>query len=295
MKWLATFAAGVTGAIALLVAMHFPFDRDAVADPDEWLERADYRRFYDSLYAPQSVPSESDSGTDPSDGPIEEFVRSYGLEHARVLEVGAGSGELQDVVANYTGLDISETAGRNFHKPFVRASATAMPFRQDDFDALWTIDTLEHVPRPERALSEIRRVVKDGGLVYLKAAWQCRPWTAQGYHVRPYSDLGVGEKIIKLSIPLRESIAFRALYTFPIRLIRLATALASPQPTSFRYRRLAPNYEHYWDADSDAINSMDPYEAILWFRSRGDEILSFDGPIAPLWVRSGAIVVRVQK
>ncbi len=295
MRKLAAVVAGVTGAIALLVAIHFPFDRDAVADPDEWLERADYRRFYDSLYAQPRVSSESDSGTHLFDGPVGEFVRSYRLEHARVLEVGAGSGDLQDVVADYTGLDISESAGRNFHKPFVRASATAMPFRSDEFDAVWTIDTLEHVPRPELALSEIRRVVKDGGLVYLKAAWQCRPWAAQGYHVRPYRDLEIDEKIVKLSIPLRESVAFRALYTFPIRLIRLATALASPQPTSFRYRRLAPNYEHYWDADSDAINSMDPYEAILWFRSRGDEVLSFDGPIAPLWVHSGPIVLRIQK
>lgn len=63
----------------------------------------------------------------------------------------------------------------------------------------------------------------------------------------------------------------------------------------FRYNRLDPDYEHYWDADSDAVNSMDPYEAILWFTSRGDEVLSFEGVMFPLFVRSGTIVLRIHK
>ena len=44
-----------------------------------------------------------------------------------------------------------------------------------------------------------------------------------------------------------------------------------------RYSRLTPSYEVYWEADSDAVNSLDSQEAAIWFVSRGDECLNCDG------------------
>src|SRR6516225_9130406 len=54
---------------------------------------------------------------------VASFVSDCNLEDGRVLEVGAGSGLLQDTVSDYVGIDLSPTAGRFFHKPFVEASA----------------------------------------------------------------------------------------------------------------------------------------------------------------------------
>lgn len=39
-------------------------------------------------------------------------------------------------------------------------------------------------------------------------------------------------------------------------------------PLRFHYNRLVPNYDKYWQGDSDAVSSMDRYEALLWFASR---------------------------
>ncbi len=78
------------------------------------------------------------------------FAEKYGLSRdgsKRVLEVGAGTGYLQDVVPNYVGLDISPSAKRYFHKPFVEASATEMPFPDNTFDGLWSIWVLERFQR----------------------------------------------------------------------------------------------------------------------------------------------------
>jgi hypothetical protein len=58
----------------------------------------------------------------------------------------------------------------------------------------------------------------------------------------------------------------------PNRLVRSAAAQLGP--TKLHYRRLVPNYEKYWVPDSDAINSIDSHEAMLWFLSRGDECLN---------------------
>jgi len=65
--------------------------------------------------------------------------------------------------------------------------------------------------------------------------------------------------------------------------------------TRFRYRLLVPNYEIWWQPDSDAINSMDPYEAITWFTSRGDECLNYRGHLDQLTVRTGPLIFRVRK
>ena len=65
-----------------------------------------------------------------------------------------------------------------------------MPFTDGDFDAIMSVWTLEHIPNPELALLEMRRVVKDGGYLILAPAWDCNEFAAHGYGVRPFSDFG---------------------------------------------------------------------------------------------------------
>ncbi|QOY87792.1 class I SAM-dependent methyltransferase [Paludibaculum fermentans] len=227
---------------------------------------------------------------------VGEFVARYHLEGKKALEVGAGRGYLQDQVTDYTGLDISPTAGRYFHKPFVMGSATAMPFAENTFDAGWSIWVLEHVPNPEQALREIRRVSKDGAVLFLLPSWDAPPWAAQGYDVRPYSDFGPGGKIYKALLPLRWSNLFWLLTRPPIRALREGSTAATGQISWLRYTRLVPNYKHYWEADSDAVNLLDRGEMALWFSSRGDECLNCrGGPLSPLPDNGLELVIRIHK
>ena len=225
---------------------------------------------------------------------VEQFAADNRLSRAHVLEIGSGEGSLQDIVQDYTGLDISATAQRNYHKRFVQADARAMPFRDGEFDAAWSIWVLEHVPNPEQALREMRRVLKPNGLLYLNPAWFCPDFAANGYPVRPFSDFGVGGKLIKASIPIQQSPLFEAAYRLPIRSARLAAWNAHRGPTAFHYRPIAPNYREYWMADSDAVNSMDSFEAYLWFMSRGDECLNCGSPMEMLRARTSPLVIRVK-
>jgi SAM-dependent methyltransferase len=259
--------------IALTTAIHFPYHTDIVVPPSVQTAK-------EAIQHESVVPR------------VTRFVEQMGLQNRRILDVGAGTGYLQDVVPNYVGLDISSTARRFFHKPYVEASATDMPFHDGEFDALWSIWVLEHVPNPEQALTEMRRVVKDGGLLYLLPAWNCIPWAADGYAVRPYSDFGVKGKLIKAALPLLLHPIFVNAYILPTRLLRSGYASLRAQPTRLHYSRLTPNFDHYWMVDSDAINSIDSYETMLWFTSRGDECLSC-GPHPVLENRE--LVIRVHK
>ena len=267
---------------AAFVAIHFPYATDAAPTA---AEIAKTTAFYQQAYAaPSETPSPDEdqyiqASTQASEGwhvkdRVQEFAAAQHLETKRVLEVGSGRGYLQDVVADYTGLDISPSVKRFYHKPFVLGSATALPFRDNAYDAVWSIWVLEHVPNPEQALREMRRVVINGGLLYLFPAWGAAPWAAQGYDVRPYSNLGLGGKLIKASIPLRKTNLFQAAYTAPIRTLRWLSYTALREPSTLHYRRLTPNYDKFWEGDSDAVSSLDRYEALLWFLSRGDECLN---------------------
>ena len=204
---------------------------------------------------------------------VRTFVKDFHLQEKRVLEVGAGSGLLQDVVDDYTALDVAPSARRFFHKPFIQASATAMPFDDETFDVVWTVWVLEHVSQPEQALSEIRRVTKNGGLLYLAPAWNCTSWAADGYEARPYSDFGLVGKLTKASIPVRMHPLYRMSYLLPIRFVRMLWLFVNRAPTALRYTKLNANFRTYWVPDSDAVNSLDSYEAYLWFISRGDQCL----------------------
>ena len=223
---------------------------------------------------------------------LDEFCRRYGLGSKRVLEIGSGRGAFQGIVSRWVGLDLARTAGNFVQKPFVSASATALPFCAASFDAALSITVLEHVPDPERALDEIARVLKPGGVAYLAPAWHCRPWAAKGLHVRPWSDLAWTERLEKATIPLRESLFLRAARELPSRVAREMALARRRTGLSFRYRRLRPNYERFWCADSDACNSMDPHEMLMWFLSRGFGAPSHPTFLSRFFVRHGAIVVR---
>jgi SAM-dependent methyltransferase len=168
-----------------------------------------------------------------------------------------------------------------------------MPFHDGTFDAIWTVWVLEHVQNPESALREMRRVVRPGGLILLKPAWFCTSWAAQGYAARPYSDFDLRGKLVKASVPVRNSPVFNASYILPVRALRYAAYRIGGESTPFHYRRLTPNYERYWVPDGDAVNSMDPYEAVLWFESRGDRCLNCCSTYQHLSGLPRELVIRV--
>ncbi len=130
------------------------------------------------------------------------FAREYNLVRKKVLEVGSGRYS-QYVVPDYTGLDISPSANRFYQKPFVVGSATLMQFTDYAYDSVWTIFASEHVDNPEAALNEIRRVSKDGAIIFVSLAWDVSRFAADGYPVRPYADFCLTDRCwIKVGVRL---------------------------------------------------------------------------------------------
>jgi SAM-dependent methyltransferase len=300
---LARVSSAILFLAVIVCVVKFPYSTDA---PLSSAEVAAARKYYTQIYLKpvddraaesdydrkyQEIAEWAAKGARISERVVE-FVDGFDLRNKPVLEIGSGRGYLQDIAENYIGLDISPSVARFYHKKFVVGTATALPFPDDSFEGIWSIWVFEHVPNPEQAFREMRRVTRNNGVIFLFPAWNVDPWAAEGYSVRPYSDFRLLGKLVKASIAFRSTNEIRIAGILPVRFSRWLGARLGP--TRLRYWRLRPNYEQYWEPDSDAVNSIDSYEGALWFLTRGDECLNCGGTpmLLPMY---GPLIIRIHK
>lgn len=226
---------------------------------------------------------------------LQQWIRDHNLVAGKVLEIGCGSGLLQHLVPDYTGLDLAAGAGAFLHKPFCNASATRLPFPDNTFDAAWSIWTIEHVQHPQEMLDEMRRVVKPGGTVFLCAGYAVDPWIGQGLHKRPFRDLPPAQWPLKVLMPILRSPVYRIAAALGPRFGDMLGYLIRRQPTALRYRAVEPSYSTYWDYDADASVMLDAYNVALYFLSRGDQPYFAGGIMRSLLLRSQAQAYTVCK
>jgi SAM-dependent methyltransferase len=82
-----------------------------------------------------------------------------------VLDVGAGTGHSADLLAprESVGVDVDAGALRGQNRATVVADMRALPFPDAHFPSAIAVQSIEHVPDPERVLSEVVRVLAPGG------------------------------------------------------------------------------------------------------------------------------------
>ena len=99
---------------------------------------------------------------------------------ANVLDIGCGTGRLLDRLASEeptlqaTGLDFSgemirQARAHNRHRPriiFIEGNATALPFAENQFDAVFNTLSFLHYDSPEQVFQQVSRVLRPGGRFY---------------------------------------------------------------------------------------------------------------------------------
>ncbi|MDB9496767.1 methyltransferase domain-containing protein [Spirulina major CS-329] len=122
---------------------------------------------------------------------IEELLAWGNIQAPRtILDVGCGIGGstlhlARKYQANATGVTLSPIqagrakeraleAGLTPHVDFQVADALALPFADQSFDLVWSLESGEHMPDKQQFLRECYRVLKPGGTLLL-ATWCHRP------------------------------------------------------------------------------------------------------------------------
>src|SRR3954453_410303 len=112
-----------------------------------------------------------------------EFLVSHLFEGARILEIGAGTGQQASDLAT-RGFDVvaiekndSQYASHRLF-PIVNYNGRNIPFDNNSFDIVFSSNVLEHVEDLAQLNKEIRRVLKpDGDAVHIMPTHSWRFWT----------------------------------------------------------------------------------------------------------------------
>ena len=260
-----------------------------------------YRPFYESVY--RTDHSSNYGGDDDSRIAFIRQITKAWLERGgvtaddMVLELGCGLGYLSDFHPNWVGMEFSlqacgRIARRGVNGYILNADMQTLPFKTGSLRAVFSWVAIEHVPHPEYVLAEVERVLNSGGIAILAPAWNCRSWTVKHLEVRTYAELSWPDRLTKVMIPLRNCMIWRGFWALLLRIRREIAALRGP--VAFDYRRLYPDFcaSQIHLADDDAYASMDAHAAIIYYESRGWEILSHRTFASRFFVRNAPVVVR---
>jgi dolichol-phosphate mannosyltransferase len=159
------------------------------------LDSADYdaRAFY-SLIPPQRYWQRARHHI------ITSWARGAGL----TLDAGCGSSMIVQSLNNAVALDYNFAKTRYLNRlkiPAVRASAFALPFKDESFDCVVSSQVIEHIAREQGLFDEMLRVLRPGGMLIIGtpdyATWQWRtieplygmlmPWAYRDEHVTHYT------------------------------------------------------------------------------------------------------------
>lgn len=106
---------------------------------------------------------------------FEEMLSMLPKVHGNLLDIGCGTGILYDALPkgiDYTGIDLSKDMVAVGKKRYPLATFKVMDcenleFKDETFDIIIVRGVIHHIPEPKKALAEISRCMKKGGIIVI--------------------------------------------------------------------------------------------------------------------------------
>jgi SAM-dependent methyltransferase len=171
-----------------------------------------------------------------------------GRTDLRVLEIGCGAGGMLGPLQRYGtvhGLDVDRECvafcrQRGFERVLC-GSGYELPFQDASFDLVALFDTMEHIPDEARALAEVRRVLRPGGIVFVSVPAYQWLWSQNdriAHHHRRYTRSRLRRALVAAGLHPR-----RVTY-FNMFLLPLIVPAVLWQKLQDRRGRLPPGYNN---------------------------------------------------
>ncbi|SHJ53879.1 glycosyltransferase [Cycloclasticus pugetii] len=91
------------------------------------------------------------------------------INNLEILDIGTGNGEISSFIGarnNVTSVDLYDTRQVSDHYNFTQCNEL-LPFKSESFDIVISNHVIEHVTNQELHINEIKRVLKNDGILYL--------------------------------------------------------------------------------------------------------------------------------
>lgn len=165
--------------------------------------------------------------------------RELGAAPRRILAVGCGPAEGLAWLARrgeIVGLDVEPAFGEGAPRGgFLRASANALPFAENSFDAILAFDVLEHLDDDAGALREIARVARPGASLVLTVPAMPSLWGAHDVvnrHRRRYTRTSLAATFERAGVRVSSIAWFNTLLLPAIALVRWSRRLRPRSPVA---------------------------------------------------------------
>jgi len=104
---------------------------------------------------------------------FELLIREKLPKNAKILDIGCAYGYFIEIATKHGficyGIDISNVALKEAkrHGEVIKATAELLPFKSNSLDVVTLFDVIEHLESPFKALKEVHRVLKRGGILII--------------------------------------------------------------------------------------------------------------------------------
>jgi SAM-dependent methyltransferase len=116
-----------------------------------------------------------------------------------ILDIGSGTASVSPDLSRTVVADLSEEAIKHIEcASKATMSITRMSFDDASFDCILCSEVLEHIPDDGKAIAELRRVLKPGGVLVATVPYQKRYWAEDDEyvgHVRRYDPGELEQKL----------------------------------------------------------------------------------------------------
>jgi ubiquinone/menaquinone biosynthesis C-methylase UbiE len=164
---------------------------------------------------------------------IEEQYKQNQEKRLKILDLGCGTGIMLGHLALYgqvSGIDNSKEAikfchRRNFQNVTL-ADAQKLPLKSNSFDIVTALDLLEHVKDDQKALKEMKRILRPDGYALITLPAFPSLWSSHDLfnkHYRRYTKKDILNKVKRAGLKIKRLTFFNTFLFLPSYVFRFST------------------------------------------------------------------------
>jgi len=192
--------------------------------------------------------------------------------HLKILNVGAATGKSSQMLQQYGEVisverdhDTCVFLCKELGLPVVEGSVESLPFDNNAFDVVCVFDVIEHIEQQEKAIQELYRVCKNGGILYCSVPAFHFLWSTHdevNHHKRRYTVNEIRE-VVGRKFVIEYNTYFNTLLFLPVWFARtILPRLQKPQKPVSDFEHNKTLNGNFFSLIFKAVFSME----LFWLR-----------------------------